>query len=520
MDEEEQGLAFTPTHDWEPDLVREAAKAFQPPPLDLGNRVAFVPEPKVSLGGIGDRFKAAEDGLQIGGGADRLQADLVRLQEHEADLKLRALLDKAERALRAKRFDDAWTHVEAALEMAPANVSALLLGARCRYAVGGLDDLGRALQLVGTARQHATDATEVTLATRLRDDCEEALVDEVSAEIGDLFEEERDSAAIEFVVHWVTKHPDVLGLHYLHGAALLYVGDSVRARHVIEPVLAGPGADLEIFAELHRSILAEQHAPQVERARQSLRTGQYKVAIEQLTECAEALEADPRYGRLWSYAHERYAKSSKIPFVGWRRTKRANVAPLGIDGLHDVLSWVLGEELDAAVNAFYQGEFETASNYCARAEAIDQRCAVVAYVHASAEIISADIALEHIDLNTLTIAARHLATADQLAKRMAADPQLAEQRRNLIDKITAERADVAKLTRFVSCVTRFNDLMGRYEHRRITTYDELHSVRGELISIGDAARVAVREHEADTHPRRTLQQVLNAVSQVLRQLSA
>lgn len=517
MDEEEQGLAFAPAHDWEPDLVRDAAKAFQEP-LDLGSRVGFAPEPKVELGGIGDRFRPADEGLRIGGDSDRLREDLARLQEHEADLKLRALLDKAERALQDQRFDDAWTHVETALEMAPANVAALLLGARCRYAVGDLDDLGRALDLVSTARQHATDANEVTLATRLRDDCEEALFDEISAEIGELLDAQREPAAIEFAARWATKQPEVLGLHYLHGAALLYTGDADRARAVVEPVLAGPGADLEIFAELHHRILAAQYAPQVERARQSLRTGQPKAAIEQLAGCAEALEAEPRYGRLWSYAHERYAKSSKIPFVGRRRTKRANVAPLDVDGLQDVLSWVLGEELGAALNAFHQGDFQTASNYCARAGAIDQRCAVVAYVHASAETISADIALERIDLNTLSIAEQHLATADKIVQRMAADPELVEQRRNLAAKIAAERADVARLTRFVSCVTRFNDLMARYEHRRITTYNELHSVRGELISIRATARVAVREHEADTHAGRTLRQVLDAVDAVLRQL--
>ncbi|GAB2845696.1 tetratricopeptide repeat protein [Lentzea nigeriaca] len=517
MDEEEQGLAFAPAHDWDSDLVREAAKAFQPEPLDLGNRVGFAPEHKVDLGGIGDRFRPADDeGLRIGGDADRLREDLARLKEHEADLKLRALLEKAERALTAERFTDAWTHVEAALEMAPANVSALLLGARCKYSLG---ELGTALNLVSTARQHATDAAEVTLAARLRDACEERLVDEVSAILGDMLEDEQhDSLAIEFAEQWVTKHPEVLGLHYLHGAALLYIGEAVRARAVVEAVMAGAGADLEIFAEMHRSILAAVHAPQVERARQSLRVGRPKVAIEQLAECAEALEAEPRYARLWSYAHERYAKSSKIPFVGWRRTKRANVAPLDVDGLQDVLSWVLREELQDALNAFYAGDFETASRRCTRAAAIDQRCAVVAYVHASAETISADIALERIDLNTLAVAEGHLATAEEIVQRMAADPEFVEQRRNLGAKITAERAEVAKLTRFVSSVTRFNDLMARYEHRRITTHNELYSVRGELISIRSTARVAVREHDADSHAGRTLRQVLDAVDATLRQL--
>jgi tetratricopeptide (TPR) repeat protein len=313
----------------------------------------------------------------------------------------------------------------------------------------------------------------------------------------------------------VSRHPQVAGLHYVHGAVLYHTGQFPRALEVVEAAL---GADPEMFEDLHLAVQAKLCAPRVERARQCLRSGDPKTAIEHLAACGDMLSSDTRYEWLWSYAHERYAKSSKVPFVGWRRTRRAGVPPLNPAELQEVLGWVLAEEFNAGLTAMDNQDFTGTSTHCARAEAIDPRCGAVAYLHATAETFAAEVALERIDLGTLAVAERHLTRAAALVPKLAADPDLTEQRRWLESRITTELADIARLTRFIRCVIRFNDLMTRYQHRTITTRNELYSVRGELISIRSDARISRKEHASDAAALRTLDSLLAAVDHNLRQL--
>jgi len=86
---------------------------------------------------------------------------------------------------------DALTDVDAALEIDPANVAALVLAARCWYALGKFD---AALDLLATARTHARNTDEVTAVLRWRETCELGLLEAVSAELGVLMASAADSA--------------------------------------------------------------------------------------------------------------------------------------------------------------------------------------------------------------------------------------------------------------------------------------------------------------------------------------
>lgn len=508
--EADDGLAFAPRHDWAPDIVRAAAGAFEPPPLDFGSRALGL-EPEAVPDRLGDRLAPHDDGLRTGGG-DWLNEDLARLREHEADLKLRALLDKAEQALRDRRHVDAWEHVQAALELAPATVSALVLGVRCQDVLGEHEIV---LDRLIAARQDITDDADVKIVAQLVSSCELRLVDQVSEEANELLDLDEPEQAVEYVERRASRHPEIDGLRYVHGAVLYHTGQLPRALEVVEAAL---GADPEMFEDLHLAIQAKLCAPRVERARQSLRAGDTKMAIEHLAACGEMLHSDTRYELLWSYAHERYAKSSKVPFVGWRRTRRAGVPPLSPSELQSVLGWVLTEEFTAALKALGNHDLTGTSIYCARAAAIDPRCGAIAYIHAIAETFAAEAALDEVDLGTLAIAERHLTRAAGLVPLLASDPALTEQRRWLESRITTELADVARLTRFIRCVTRFDDLMTRYQRRVITTQSELYSVRGELISIRSEAWISRKEHASNSSAVQTLDNLLAAVDRNLRQL--
>ncbi|MDX8037380.1 hypothetical protein SK803_44910 [Lentzea sp. BCCO 10_0856] len=507
----DDGLAFAPRHDWAPDIVRAAAGALEPPPLDLGRR-AFALEPEAVPDRLGDRLAPHDDGLRTGTGGDWLSDDLARLREHEADLKLRGLLDKAEQALREERHADAWEHVEAALGIAPATVAALVLGVRCQHVLGEYETV---LDRLIAARPDITDDADVKVVAQLVSTCELRLVDQVSEEADGLLDGDELDEAVEYVEQRVSRHPEVAGLHYVHGAVLYQTGQFPRALEVVE---AARGADPEMFEDLYLAIQAKLCAPRVEHARQSLRAGEPKTAIEHLVACGEMLYSDSRYELLWSYAHERYAKSSKVPFVGWRRTRRAGVPPLSPAELQDVLGWVLAEEFNAGVTALGNQDFTATSTHCARAEAIDARCGVIAYLHATAETFAAQEALDRIDLGTLAVAERHLTRAAGLVPLLASDPELVEQRRWLEARVKNDLTDIARLARFIRCVTRFNDLMTRYERRTITTRNELYSVRGELISIRSEARISRKEHASDPSALRTLDNLLAALDHNLRQL--
>jgi len=128
----------------------------------------------VDIGAITGRLKPASDGLQIAADSDVL----AKLRELQANKKLRALLDRATRAIDNGKVMDALTDVDAALEIDPANVAALVLAARCWYALGKFD---AALDLLATARTHARNTDEVTAVLRWRETCELGLLEAVSA---------------------------------------------------------------------------------------------------------------------------------------------------------------------------------------------------------------------------------------------------------------------------------------------------------------------------------------------------
>jgi hypothetical protein len=498
----ETGLEYQPADDWTADVIRGQAEALTP--LDLGARAVSSAEPEFDFDGFGARFTAPDTDLQLSADDARLADDLAKFKEQAADAKLRALLDKAERELKARRFAKAWTHAAAALKIAPASVPALLIGARCKYGLSGYE---AALDLLVTARRQAKTANETTAVLRLRTRCELGLINQVSTQARTMVDGKRNSAAVQFVRRKVAKHPDIVELRFILGGVLYRADELAEARDVIEALLAtAQGAAIESIVELHQAILAKQCAPKVERARRSLRTESPEAAIRHLSACGASLHSVPRYERVWSYAHQR---------SGWRRARRAKVTRLDADGLQDVLMWLLSDEFGAAMKAFLESDFERAGRHCASAAAIDARCGAVAYLHALAEIGAAKAVLKQIDLTTLASAERRLTVAAGLLPTVCRDPALIDHAATLAARTRADRTEVRRLTNLVKCVSRFNELTDRYAHSYRISAAERRGVRAELRSIRFTAKACKRQFESDSPVQQRIDELIGAIDGAL-----
>jgi tetratricopeptide (TPR) repeat protein len=514
VDDTETGLAaFQPGDDWQPEIVRNQAKALEVP-LDLGPRAALAAEPKIDFDSFGEQFDSPEGGLRISADDTRLMDDIAKLKEQGADRRLRALLDKAEVALRAGRIQEAWTHAQAALEIGPASVPALLVGARCRHALG---DDEAALDLLATARRHATAGAEVTAVVRIRSACELGLIRTVSAGVRALMKHKLDPQAIKFVRQKVARHPDILELRFILGSLLFQTGELIEARAVVDAMLATEQAKgVTAITQLHQAILAKQHAPMLEAARTSLRAGAPKAAIEHLAKCGDALLTSPRYQRIWSYAHEQYTESLALPFLGRRRARRAAAKPLTADDLQDVLMWLLSEDLTAAMRSFVALDFDGAARQCNRAEAIDARSGTIAYLHALVEISAAKAVVQKKpDRATLAQAERRLEHAAQLTSTIASDPALADVATALAAQITTERGEVAGLESFFTCLRRFEALTRRYANPHRITREELRATTAELRSTRSATAAAKQRLRAGSSLRRPFDDLLRTIDAAL-----
>jgi hypothetical protein len=90
--------------------------------------------------------------------------DLRELSAREADLRLRRLLERAERAADRGEHLTALAALDNALDLNRTSAAAWLLRGRCLVAVG---EFARAAQAVAVARRHARDRRERSLATTL-----------------------------------------------------------------------------------------------------------------------------------------------------------------------------------------------------------------------------------------------------------------------------------------------------------------------------------------------------------------
>ncbi|RJQ75385.1 hypothetical protein D5S17_21075 [Pseudonocardiaceae bacterium YIM PH 21723] len=505
MDDFDFGLAYRPGDDREPGLDRGGAKALAPLVEAVGQRAERPAKPKIDLSAFRGQFEAPDEGISL---ADTgLREAVVKLREQTADRELRELLDKAERALRAGRFDEAWTHAGAALKIGPASVPALLIGAKCRHA---LDDHESALALLATARRYSRSAAEVTAVARMRGLCETGLVRAVTVQADHLFGAEQHSAAIRYVQQKVDRHPEIMELRYVLGGVLFRAGEYRRAREVVEALLGTGQADgIEVITQLHRAILAELGAPVMERARRCLRAGKPRAAIQQLTEFHDTVRTHPQYKGAWAYAHERCGTSRNMS-VRERWRVRSTGTSLAADDLQETLIWLLKEEFTAGLNAFVKDDLVAVGSHCTRAEKFDDRSGVIAFLHAMAELATV-MKLDEVDLTTLAEADRRLSSAARLADRAAADRVFNPVVALLMARISEARAEMD----LISCFSRFNALMEPFVHGRRPTATEWRHLQAKLRSIRSSAYDCEGQHPAGSPARARLDELLIAINRLM-----
>src|SRR5262249_16819247 len=165
---------------------------------------------------------------------------------------------------------------------------------------------------------------------------------------------------------------------------------------------------------------------QLEAARQLLRKGDDKQALERLAACQPEFHDDEQFTALRSYAYERYARSPRWVVVQRIRLRRSEGAPIDGAVLQRVLCWLGREELDAGADALYQGRFRAAASSFAAAGLIDERCNVAAYLHALSLVKHLQQAFQHDQPPSLEQAHSDLTAAAGLVDQASHDPELRE----------------------------------------------------------------------------------------------
>jgi tetratricopeptide (TPR) repeat protein len=408
--------------------------------------------------------------------------DLRELSAREADLRLRRLLERAERAADRGEHSAALATLDDALALNRASAAAWLLRGRCLVAVG---EFTGAAQAVAVARRHARDRRERSLAAALAETVRRAELAAFLAELDELLGAGRATEASGRIQARLRDQPDDPVLLERLCAALLEQSSVDRAREVAENALRVVGrAGADRFEDVLRHIATIECEARMQEGRLALRRGDPATALARLEECAGAIGDRPDFQAARAYAAERLGSGTRFGAVRRLRSMRPDAAPLDGVLLQKLLVWLLDEELTAGQEALEAHDYPRAQNQFAAAAEIDDRCAAVAYLHAAALF---DELLAHLSSATtpnFVHGLQALERAAALAARCADDAELGAEARKLggsiseaLTAVDAARLRAARARAVSTCVDRYNALIDHYKQNPITTVGQRDAAR-------------------------------------------
>ncbi|MBA2696976.1 MAG: tetratricopeptide repeat protein [Actinobacteria bacterium] len=516
MDSETSGLHYEPSGDDALDTLRQQAQSLSHNlQIDMGRTRAFA----TPLTGAAEMT----DGLLTEDDPEALAEQLRELRAREADLRLRRLLERAERAADRGDHPAALSLLNEALGLDRTSASAWLLKGRCLIAIG---DFAQATQVIAVAQRHARDAHGTKLAARLRATCEREELREFAAELTDLIDQGRLAEASQRVQERLRDQPDHPIL-LQNWCALLVLSDSVEAaRSVAENALrVVDRSSAGRFEELLRHIAQRECEPRIRDARLALRRGDTGTALARLDECTGAIGDSEHFVALRSYALERHNRRGPLAKVRRLRRRRDDAGPIDRDTFQWLIEWLVQEELNAGWAALQAGDYLGAQEQFEAAEAIDDRCALAAFLHAAALFRGL---IEHLEKNrepSLEHAHEVLVRAGGLTAQCADDAtvgarsqQLGETIRYSLVTVKAVQAKVARTQAVNRCVSRFNSLVQHYERVPIRTLDQRDTARRSFDAL--AQEVLRLRRGGSTEPREVdvLKDLANGLTNVQRQL--
>ena len=525
MAAETSGLHYDPAGDDAFDRLRQQARS-------LSRNLSVDVDRARTFGAASGAEAAAISGESVVDGlvsvddpaalAERMRA----MRDREADLKVQRLLDRAERAADQGDHGAALTLVNEALGLDRTSASAWLLKGRCLIEIG---DFAQAAQVIAVAQRHARDPSGVRLAAALLRSCEREEMRAFTATLSDLVEQDRLAEATDRVRQRLRERPeDPILLH--NWCALLLLADDVQAaRAVAEDALRTVDrSEGGRFEELLRHIAQRECEPRIEAARTALRRGDTAGALARLEECAGAIGDTERFLALRSYAQQRHADRAQLALVRRLRRRadeRSGAAPVDPDTRQRLIEWLVQEELDAGWAAFQNEDYPAASRQFEAAEAIDDRCCLISFLHAAALFRGLLDQFEGRRKPSLEHAHEVLAEAVELAGRAAGDASVGQPSRELaatlrssLDTVREVQRQVARAEAVNGCVSRFNQLVKHYERYPIRTVEQRDAAARSFQSIARQATGLAREPGGDPREAQVLHDLVAAVGDIRRQL--
>lgn len=501
--------------------LRDQAESLQPLDftVDVNRLGTFIPTGKVEIGAITEHLgPGSGEGLQLSTDLGRLDEGLRELWEQEANAKLRRLLEQAQGKFRQEKFQSAIALLDQALEIDPANAPALLLKGNCHFALGEFDN---ALELVTKALEHASDPQTAILALVLRAACEQGAMRQFEHELAELLENGRRDEAIERVKRRMRRFPDNPTLLYAHCALLLSADRLAEAKAAAERALnVVSRANAEHFRNLLRHIAVQESHETLESVRLLLRRGDAGSAITRLDTCSAAIRGDEQFEALRSYAHERYVGTAHLGRARRARMRRADVRRLAGPALAQLLCWLVQEELQAGMEALNTERFAQAEGWFAAAEKIDDRCDIVAFLHAVALFREVQQAFERKKPPSLDHARADLQRAARLAAQAIRDPMVGEQCKALASAIAGNLGALEKARKVSECVSRFNALVTHYERSPIRSRADLTTARRSFRQLAADVNGLRNQQAPDSPERQALDELTLAIRRIEKQLAA
>ncbi|MEN3362404.1 MAG: hypothetical protein V7637_6386 [Mycobacteriales bacterium] len=316
------------------------------------------------------------------------------------------------------------------------------------------------------------------------------------------------------------RDPDDSTLLYLRCDLLLVLG-----RHV--DAAAGVHGALEVvdrrsrdrFHLLLEKIIWLEGEKNLGEIRRLLRRGELSAAVQVLDGCSPDLTAVARFADLDAYVRERLARQPR----SWRLPGRrpAEVEPLPDARLQPLLYWLLREELDDGIGALNQSRYAAVRQAMTTAEAIDDRCSLIAFVHALALYAGARDSYDPGRPSQVAPFLADLARAGEYARRAAADPDWREMatemgQRSAQAHETLIHNELVHATNLV--VTRFNGLVDGYLRRPISTESELYAARRAMSQLGLEVSALRRRAPAADETAATLGTLDSAITRIRGQL--
>jgi hypothetical protein len=236
----------------------------------------------------------------------------------------------------------------------------------------------------------------------------------------------------------------------------------------------------------------------VEAARLALRAGHPRRAVAEFDRCVGMLAGDRVFMARRGYAQERLSRAR-------RRPPPANSPPLTSESLQAVLRWLLREEIAAGERAISEGRPATAVRSLEDAERVDNRCSLVAFLHAKAILIGVQRAFEHGGKPDLERAAAYLEQAADLSRRAADDPPLRERSLALaaaihqwLTPLSEQRDQAARFSALNDCVEAWQDLIDYYRDHPMRGPLDFINYRDRLAHVTGMIARARRDHRPDS----------------------